>query len=208
MEFRLRPEEYVLPNDIPYTEEVQREDYLQGHRAGWFAFADGMQTTLTDDGYQRGKIPGLAAVRPKDGSEAKFAGFDAGFQAAAELNLQSVLQAGSDKPSEEWQSPVGEPDRLDMILTKDDGTIAVILVVARPLEVDDTRTAAVFEEKLRNYCKYIQHRAFADEFGPPSMERVKLVIRSDFEVPEHYIQLFARVAEEEKVEAGLEIHYE
>jgi hypothetical protein len=182
---------------------------VRGHRAGWLAFANGLRTTLTEDGYQRGSLPGLAAVRPKDGGAAELAGFEAGFKAANALNLEQVLQATADKPpSKEWESPVGQPDRLDLIATKDDGRVDVVVVAARPLDVADRRTAAALEAKLRNYCRYIRHPAFAAEFGPPTPERVKLVIRSDWEVPEQYIQLLARVGEEEDVPAGLEVRYE
>ena len=83
----------------------------------------------------------------------------------------------------------------------------MVVVVARPLDVADGRTAAVLEAKLRNYCRYIRHPAFAAEFGTPTPKRVKLVIRSDWEVPEQYIQLLARVAEDEDVPAGLEVRY-
>jgi hypothetical protein len=56
----------------------------------------------------------------------------------------------------------------------------VIVVVARPLDPGDQRTATVLEAKLRNYCRYINHPAFAAEFGQPTPERVKLVLRCDW----------------------------
>jgi hypothetical protein len=158
MQFQLRQEDYTPPDDIPFAEPAQRADYVRGHRAGWLAFANGIRTTLTEDGYQRGSLPGLAAGRPKDGGAAELAGFEAGFKAANALNLERVLQATADRPpSKEWESPVGQPDRLDLIATKNDGRVDVVVVAVRPLDVADRRTAAVLEAKLRNYCRYIRH---------------------------------------------------
>jgi hypothetical protein len=209
MASQLRDEDYEAPGEVPFVEPEQRADYLMGHRAGWLAFVNNAQTTLTEDGYQRGSLPGLSTVRPKDGSPAGLAGFDAGFHAANALNLERVLQATAHAQAPgEWESPVGQPDRLDMIVTRNDGTVAVIVVAARALDPDDRRTADVLEAKLRNYCRYINHPAFAAEFGAPNRDRVKLVIRCDWEVPEQYIQLLVRVANEEEVRAGLEIRYE
>jgi hypothetical protein len=210
VDIRLRDEDYSAPTETPYSGPNQRAEYLRGHRAGWAAFADGMDTTLTEDGYQRGSLVGLSAVRPASGTEAELAGFDAGFGAAAKLNTERVLQfnAEREKPAAEWESPVGDPERLDIIATKKDGSVCVMVVAARKLDPDDPRTARVLEAKLRNYCHYIKHQAFADEFGEPTPDRVKLAIRCDWEVPEAYIELLVRVAKEERVPAGLEIRYE
>ncbi len=205
----IREEEYSSPEEVPFTEATHIAEYHNGHRAGWLAFVQNMDTTLGDDGYQRGTLPGIASVRPDTGTEAELAGFEAGFRVANQLNLQRVLQAGPTKRSTtEWESPVGDPDRIDMIATRHDGGVEVILVVARKLDFKDTRDRDVFAAKVRGYCQYIGHPVFAEEFGDPDPEKVKLAIRSDFEIPEEYIKLFVQIANEEDVPAGLEIRYE
>jgi hypothetical protein len=205
VESLLTDEDYTPPTEIPFVEPREQADYLNGHRAGWLAFADGMRT-FTADSPRRTSLPVLAVLRPKEGSRAALAGFDAGFREANALNLER--QAPSRQPEAEWESPVGQPDKLDLIARKKDGTVAVMLVAAGKLDPSDERTAAVLEAKLRNYCRYIKHPAFAAEFGQPTEDRVKLVLRSDLEVPERYIHLLAQVAEEEDVPAGLEVRYE
>jgi hypothetical protein len=210
MQFQLSTDQYSAPAECPFPDPVRRAEYLRGHRSGWLAFAGGIRTELTEDGYQRGTLAGLASVRPAGGTEAELAGFDAGFAAANALHLEQVLRAGAQqqRPEGEWRSPVGAPDRLDLIVTGKDGSVRLMVVVAGRLDPADRRTAAVLEAKLRNYCRYIKHPAFADEFGPPTPDRVKLALRSNCEVPEPYIRLLARVAREEGVPAGLEVRYE
>lgn len=205
----IREEEYTSPEEVPFTDATQIAEYHNGHRAGWLAFVQNMDTTLSDDGYQRGTLPGIASVRPDTGTEAELAGFEAGFRVANQLNLQRVLQAGPTQRSKtEWESPIGDPNRIDMVATRRDGGVEVILVAARKLDFDDTRDRDVFEAKVRGYCTYINHPVFAEEFGEPNPEKVKLAIRSDWEVSEEFIKLFVQIANEEDVQAGLEIRYE
>jgi hypothetical protein len=207
MEFLLNDKDYTPPDTSKISDPLDHAAYLKGHRAGWTSFADGMRVFAADQSRQT-SLPVLAVLRPKKGSSAELAGFDAGFKAAVALNLQRNNEIPTQQAPGEWESPVGQRDRLDMIQVKEDGTVSVLLVAARQLDPSDQRTAAVLEAKLRNYCRYIDCPAFAQEFGEPTPEFVRLVLRCDWEVPQQYIELFAQVAQEEGVPAKLVVKYE
>lgn len=106
-----------------------------------------------------------------------------------------------------WESPVGDPEQIDMIGERLDGGVDLMIVVCRPLD-QSQETADVFGRKVRNYCQSVASTDFAGEFGPPSEPRVCIAVRSDREVPEALILLVSRIGAEECVPAKLAIQYE
>ncbi len=110
-----------------------------------------------------------------------------------------------------WQSPVGDPEKIDVITNRlyKSGVrgVDLFLVVAGPLDLDD-RTVEVVAQKFRGYCQYVKSPAFAGEFGPPVEARVRIAIRSDWEIPEEIIEMIGGIADEEQVPAELGIFYE
>jgi hypothetical protein len=106
-----------------------------------------------------------------------------------------------------WYSPVGDPERLDLIGKRNDGGVDLLLVVARPLDLSPADVGAV-SKKFRNYCRYVKSREFAAEFGAPSRESVRIGLRSDWEVPRPLIELISQIAAEEQTPARPAIFYE
>jgi hypothetical protein len=106
-----------------------------------------------------------------------------------------------------WESPVGDPDRLDIVAQRRDGVVELLMVFCRPLD-DSAQTREVVTRKLRNSCRYIVSPVFAQEFGAPSEDRVCLALRSDWELPHEYIELLVRVSNEEQAPAQLVVRYE
>jgi hypothetical protein len=105
-----------------------------------------------------------------------------------------------------WESPVGDPEKIDVIMARKSGGADVILVASRPLD-DSGATRRVFTQKLKNYCDYIRSREFAEEFGPPSENRVTLILHSPHEIPQDYINLFGDFCHEQGLPAKLAIKY-
>ena len=48
--------DYTPPAEVPCTDPAEKAEYLTGHRSGWMAFAQGIDTEVTEDGYQTGKL--------------------------------------------------------------------------------------------------------------------------------------------------------
>jgi hypothetical protein len=95
---------------------------------------------------------------------------------------------------------------VDLIGTTDRGEVQLTVVVSRPLDTSP-RTVKAFGDKLRAYCRYVNRPSFAGEFGLPSAARVKIAVRSTWEVPKELIELMARVRQEEGAPVGLEVRY-
>jgi hypothetical protein len=106
-----------------------------------------------------------------------------------------------------WESPIGDPERVDIIGARRDGGVDLCLVVSRPLDLSP-ETVEVFCCKLRNYCRYVRSPHFAEEFGPPSEERVRLIVSSKWEVPRELIDLMAHIRAEEEAPVDLVVEYE
>jgi hypothetical protein len=115
--------------------------------------------------------------------------------------------AGRSRRKRDWESPVGDPDQLDIIAKRRDGGVDLFIVVARPLDLSK-ETRDVFAQKFRGYCQYVASQDFEDEFGAPSEDRVCIVVRSDWEVPEELMQLMLQIGGEEDVQAELAVKYE
>jgi hypothetical protein len=115
--------------------------------------------------------------------------------------------AGKPKRKPDKESPVGDPDQIDIIGKRRDGGVDLFLVVGRALDLSKA-TRAVFARKFRGYCQYVMSREFEDEFSPPSEDRVCIAVSSDWEVPEEFMHLIGEIAEEEGVEAELAVKYE
>jgi len=106
-----------------------------------------------------------------------------------------------------WESPVGDPDQIDIIGARRDGGVDLFLVFARELELSD-RTMDVVASKFRNYCQYVKSDDFREEFGQPTEERVRIALRSDWEFPQAIIDLVCKISEEEQPPAEIAIFYE
>ena len=111
------------------------------------------------------------------------------------------------KKDANWSSPVGDPESIDLIGKRKDGGVDVLVVVAHALDLSD-KTREVLTAKLRNCCKYIVSAEFESEFGVPSEDKVNLIIRSDWEVPNEYIELMGKVATEENAPVSLLVKYQ
>ena len=107
----------------------------------------------------------------------------------------------------EWESPVGDPDQIDIICARRDGGVDLLLVCGRELDLSD-QTMDVVASKLRNYCQYVKSDDFREEFGQPSEERVRIALRSDWELPQPIIDLVCEISEEEQPPAEIAIFYE
>lgn len=115
--------------------------------------------------------------------------------------------AGRSKRKPERESPVGDPDQLDIIGKRLDGGVDLFLVVGHPLDLSKA-TRDLFARKFREYCQYVASEEFEEEFGPPSEERVRIVLSSEWEVPEEYLNLMAEIGAEEDVQADLGVEYQ
>jgi hypothetical protein len=208
MKIQLTEADYQPPGDLPCA-KAEQHVYLAAHEEGWRAFVREACTEITEDLRPRGMVPGKAAVQRTFSSETEEAGFNAGFDVAVTQHFQRVTEAIAQLRSQgaESESPVGPVDRVDLIKTKDDGKVELYIVATRPLDTSE-RTALAFATKLRNYCLYVKHESFAQEFGKPSKERVSIVLRSDWEVPRELIELMAQVRAEAKAPVGLVVAYE
>lgn len=202
--------QYTKPKSTPYENPNLASKYLRGHRAGWDSYFAGLQIILTADGYRCGPLPWRLTPRGSPAAQAEDAGREAGFAAAHELLLQNVVQVGRDHPprSGEWQSPISEPPKFVRLPSMQRDVHYCLLKVARPLEPLDGKTHAVLEHQLRKLCQHIGHEHFTMEWSTPTPERVKVGLRSAWEVPAEYVQLLARIVREEGVPVGIEIHYE
>lgn len=110
------------------------------------------------------------------------------------------------KPSV-WESPIGEPDKIDLIANRRDGGVELYVVVSSRMDGSEA-TRDVFERKIRNYCQYVSSADFAEEFGVPSPKRVCICVHSKWEVPESLILLLSRIGAEENVPAELAVRYQ
>jgi hypothetical protein len=130
-----------------------------------------------------------------------------------ELYHSVVEQVGRMKDDPEyqrdpnWSSPVGDPDQLDLVAARHDGGVDLILVASRPLD-NGPQTRGVVCRKLRNYCLYVASQDFADEFGLPSPERTRIVVRMPAEPPAEIVSLLAGLHAESGAPAGLEVEVE
>ncbi|MBI2805405.1 MAG: hypothetical protein HYX68_10550 [Planctomycetes bacterium] len=106
-----------------------------------------------------------------------------------------------------WESPVGAWDNLDIITKRKNGGVDLLIVTARQLD-SSPQTIDVLERKFRNYCQYVKSSDFANEFGPPSVERVRIGISSDWEVPDEVMQHLVAINEEEQTPAELALFYQ
>lgn len=105
-----------------------------------------------------------------------------------------------------WTSPVGDPNRVDIIVGRKDDTVRLYLVLARPLKTEaDVR---VLLEKFTNYCRYVESTAFAEEFGKPSRQRVMIPVRTDWELDPGLIESLERIAAENQTPAQIAVFYE
>jgi hypothetical protein len=111
------------------------------------------------------------------------------------------------KGAGKWESPVGEWHNLDIIAKRPDRRVDLLIVVARPLDLSD-KVVDVLARKFRNYCQYVKSADFAQEFGPPSRDRVGIGLRSDWEVPNELIDLIAEIGQEEETPAEIAVFYE
>src|ERR1041384_3118602 len=111
------------------------------------------------------------------------------------------------KHEPKWESPIGDPENLDIMSKRPDGFLDLLIVTARPLDLDP-RTVDVLSQKFRNYCLYIKSPAFAQEFGPPEDLQLRLGIFSRWEVHPDLIQLIEQIADEEMISAELAIFHE
>lgn len=114
---------------------------------------------------------------------------------------------GSRETSGRWQSPVGDPDKIDIIVKRKDGTVDLLLVVAAPLDLSE-RTVDVFCRKLRGYCQYVTTDEFIEEFGEPTPETVCIGVRSDYELPDEYFGWIGQIRDEERPPAEVAVFYE
>jgi hypothetical protein len=130
-----------------------------------------------------------------------------------ELFHSVVYQVGRMKDDPEyqrdpnWSSPVGDPDQLDLVATRYDGGIDLILVASRPLDTGP-QTRGVVSRKLRNYCVYVASQDFADEFGIPSPERTRIIVRLPAEPHAEIASLLTRLHAECAVPARLVVEVE
>jgi hypothetical protein len=140
----------------------------------------------------------MISKRMKDGREVDFLHL---FRTVAKH-----VEENKDDPEcqrdDDWKSPVGRADRLDITAVKKDGGVDLVIVSARPLDTHPL-TLRIVERKFRNYCFYVGHPAFAKEFGRPSEEKTRIILRVDERPPAEYDELLRRVKEETKVPARL-----
>lgn len=111
------------------------------------------------------------------------------------------------KREEKWESPVGDPENLDILSKRPEGFLDLLIVVARPLDLS-ARTREAVAQKFRNYCLYLKSPAFSQEFGPPENLPVRLGLVSDWDIPPEFMALIEQIAAEERVPAELAIFYE
>jgi hypothetical protein len=209
MEIQLTPDEYQGPEHVHFGDPAQETAYRAAHREAWLAFTQTTRTTITEDGRPRGMAPGRGSFERAFTSEAERAGFDAGFKAAVTLHFQRVQEAVDGQQRERqgtWTSPIGPVDRCDLI-EETAGGVNLTILATRPLDTDP-RTVKALETKLRLHCKYVKHPSFEEEFGLASEERVQLILRSDWEVPQALVKLMVRVAEEEQAPVQLVLEHE
>jgi hypothetical protein len=111
------------------------------------------------------------------------------------------------KREDKWESPVGDPENLDILTKRPDGFLDLLIVVARPLDLS-ARSVQAVSQKFRNYCLYVKSPAFSQEFGPPDKLPIRLGLVSDWDIPPDVVGLIEQIAEEERVPAELAIFYE
>jgi hypothetical protein len=125
------------------------------------------------------------------------------YGAVAEQLEPMPAESGSGRGAK-WQSAVGNPARIDLIGARPDGGLDLILVCSSPLdESEPTRNTLV--RKLRNYCLFVMSDEFAEEFGTPSEERVRIVLSVTAPPPRPIRALLERVRSELQPPAQLVI---
>ncbi len=115
--------------------------------------------------------------------------------------------AGWFKRKPAWESPVGDPDKLDIVAKRLDGGVDLFIVVGRPLDLSK-ETREVFAQKFRGYCQYVASDDFAEEFGEPTEQAVCIAVSSDWEVPQEFMELMLQIGAEESIPAELAVKYE
>lgn len=115
--------------------------------------------------------------------------------------------AGKSKRKPDRESPVGDPDQLDIVAKRKDGGVDLFLVLGGPLD-SSKGTRVLFARKFRGYCQFVMSAEFEEEFGPPSEDRVCIAVSSDWEVPDEFMQLMLKIAGEEDVQAEIAVKYE
>src|SRR3954470_5912854 len=121
-----------------------------------------------------------------------------GAAAAAKPYLRGGrVMAGTPKRKADRESPVGDPDQLDIVAKREDGGVELVLVVGRPLD-SSKATRDAFARKFRGYCRFVGSPEFEDEFGPPSEDRDTHAVRSDWKVPDELMQLMLKIAGSEE----------
>ncbi len=108
------------------------------------------------------------------------------------------------QPAPGWESPVGDPGNLDLIGARHDGGIDLVLVCSRPLD-DSPATREVLARKLRNYCHYVLSEDFAQEYGKPSEERTRILLKVLAQPPRAILNLLGQVWAERRVPARFAI---
>lgn len=111
------------------------------------------------------------------------------------------------KKKDDWQSPVGDPDKLDIISKRANGRVDLLLVMAGALD-GSPRTLDVIARKFRNYCDFVRSADFRSEFGEPTKNRVTIGLNPTHEVPDDIMERLEQIFADEDPPAQLAVFYE
>jgi hypothetical protein len=142
----------------------------------------------------------MIARRVEDGREVDVLAL---YGAMAE-QFERLLDESGSAQGAKWQSAVSNPSRIDLIGTRPDGGLDLLLVCNSPLD-DSEPTRNALARKLRNYCLFVMSDEFAQEFETPSEERVRIVLSVTVPPSRPIRALLERVWEEMRPPAQLVI---
>lgn len=111
------------------------------------------------------------------------------------------------KKTPTFESPVGDPDKLDIISKLANGRVDLLLVIVGPIQ-PTAQVLDVIGRKFRNYCQYVNSPDFQAEFGAPTIDRVTIGLKPQFEVPDEVLDLCDRIHREERTPATLAVFYQ
>jgi hypothetical protein len=129
--------------------------------------------------------------------------YAAGAEKQISLEWFALTPAGLRPISDEWTSPVGDAFNLDIVTKRQDREgVDLLIVVARPLDASP-RVADAVSRKFRNYCQFVSSQDFAQEFGRPTPERVRIGLHSPWTIPDDLMEQIVQIAAEEQPPAEI-----